>query len=173
MSRAQMDVNCLVRETRDILLSELYRAQVTADLDLATALPLVDADRVQIQQVLTNLIHNAVDAIDADSSGSTRRIVVITRVVDATRVSIAVRDTGPGFSDHQRAFEAFHTTKQRGMGMGLAICRSIAEAHGGSITARNLPLHGACVELLLPVSATEKASGFPLPRPLARTRTCA
>jgi len=172
ISRAQVDVNSLLRETRDILLSELYRAQVTSDLDLATALPLVDADRVQIQQVLTNLIHNAIDAIGDDTSKSTRRIILITRVVDATHVSIAVRDTGPGFSDHQRAFEAFHTTKERGMGMGLAICRTIAEAHCGTITARNLQPCGACVELLLPVAATEDASSFLQPRPQAHTRDC-
>jgi PAS domain S-box-containing protein len=160
LSRAHMNVNCLLREARDLLLVELSRAQVTVDLDLASALPSVNADRIQIQQVLTNFIRNAIDAIEGDTRNSFRGITLITRAVDATCVSLAVRDTGPGFADHHRAFEAFYTTKERGMGMGLPICRTIAEAHGGSITVRNIQPHGACVELLLPVAAMEDAPSF-------------
>jgi PAS domain S-box-containing protein len=168
LSRAQLDVNFLLRETRDLLHNELSRAQVTVNLDLASALPQVSADRVQIQQVLTNLIRNAIDAIGGDTSNPFRSITLITRIIDATRVSLAVRDTGPGFTDHQRAFEALYTTKDRGMGMGLAICRTIAEAHGGSISARNLQPHGACVELLLPAAATQDKSSVPYREPAFR-----
>jgi C4-dicarboxylate-specific signal transduction histidine kinase len=157
LSRIQLDANVVLRETREIVRSELSAAQVAVDFDLATALPPVNADRVQVQQVLTNLVRNAIDAIKMGTR-SVRHITLSTRAMDASRVSFAVEDTGAGFADHQRAFEAFYTTKEHGMGMGLAICRTIAEAHGGCIVARNLLPYGACVELLLPAAGTKDVS---------------
>ena len=148
VSRMSMDLNALVGQTGEVLRAECLYRHATLCLGL-THIPLIQCDHVQIQQVLTNLIRNALDAL-AQSTDLERTVTVTTEIADADHVRLTVDDTGPGFSDHQRAFEAFYTTKDSGMGMGLAICRSIVEAHGGSITARNLYPHGAHVELLLP-----------------------
>jgi PAS domain S-box-containing protein len=149
--RAELDLNVVVRETQALVLSECTRARVRMELDLAPELPHVNADRVQIQQVLINLVGNAIDAMKAGTQQH-RRIVLRTRLgAGEEDAYIEVTDTGPGLADGQRAFEAFYTTKEHGMGMGLAICRRIAETHGGRIVARNLKPHGASLALFLPV----------------------
>lgn len=147
-SLTQLDLNTVVRETRELLRGECARAQVTMSTELKALSPMVMGDLVQLQQVLTNLVRNAIDAIKMRAS-TARSITLSTEFVNSTHVRLTVADTGPGFSDDQRAFEPFYTTKTTGMGMGLAICRSIVEAHGGTIRARNLLPQGACVELSL------------------------
>jgi C4-dicarboxylate-specific signal transduction histidine kinase len=149
-----LDLNAIVRETRELLHGECARSQVTMSIDLKALSPMVSGDHVQLQQVLTNLVRNAIDAMKM-SAATVRTITLSTEFVDSTHVRLAVCDTGPGFADDQRAFEPFYTTKATGMGMGLAICRSIVDAHGGTIGARNLHPNGACVELSL-VRATAK-----------------
>jgi len=166
LSRTQLDLNAVVRETRELMRSECARPQVTVSLELSDALPTIMCDRVQIQQVLTNLIRNAIDAMRT-STATVRNMTMSTGMVDSTHVYLAVSDTGPGFSDDQRAFEAFYTTKESGMGIGLAICRSIVEAHGGTIVARNLQPLGARVELILPLTATNDALAFNIPQEVA------
>jgi signal transduction histidine kinase len=165
--RSELDLNLVVREIHELVLSECARARVRVELDLAPDVPHVNADRVQIQQVLINLVRNAVDAMKVGTQED-RSIVLRSRFAANDVVAcIEVTDTGPGFADDQRAFEAFYTTKEHGMGMGLAICRSIAEAHGGKIVARNLQPHGASLALLLPVvsvcDAEEKCDGLGAP----------
>jgi PAS domain S-box-containing protein len=156
LSRTQLDLNAVVRETRELMRSECARAHVSVSLDLCGTLPTILCDRVQIQQVLTNLVRNAIEAM-RESTTVARNIVLGTGIADPTHVCLAVSDSGPGFPDNERAFEAFYTTKEHGMGMGLAICRSIVEAHGGTIAARNRQPHGARVELTLPLAATNHA----------------
>jgi C4-dicarboxylate-specific signal transduction histidine kinase len=151
LSCAPLDLNALVRETRELMHSECARAHVSVSLNLGDALPAILCDRVQIQQVLINLIRNAIEAIKTSTTVA-RSIVLGTGRADSAQVSLAVSDAGPGFSDEVRAFEAFYTTKACGMGMGLAICRSIVEAHGGAIAVRNLQPHGARVEVTLPTA---------------------
>ena len=153
-SFAELDLNCVVRETRELLRDECSRSRVSLSTELKALSPVVMGDRVQLQQVLMNLIRNAIDAMATDLCKA-RNITLSTDSVDSTHVSLAVSDTGPGFSDDQRVFEPFYTTKASGMGMGLAICRSIAEAHGGTLGARNLRPRGACVELSLLRAAAE------------------
>jgi C4-dicarboxylate-specific signal transduction histidine kinase len=154
LSRASIDLNALVRETRELMRSECVRAHVSVSLNLPDALPAILCDRVQVQQVLTNLIRNAIEAMKTSTTVA-RSIALSTAIVDTGQVCFAVSDSGPGFADDARAFEAFYTTKEHGMGMGLAICRSIVEAHGGTIVARNLPPHGARVEVLLPLAGAQ------------------
>lgn len=122
---------------------------VVIDLDLAPELPPVRGDRVQLQQVLLNLVLNGMEAIGSDREG--RRIVLQTRQAEGV-VRIAVRDQGPGIPGDKlsRIFETFYTTKTDGMGMGLAISRSIVEAHGGRIWAENNPNRGATFSFTLP-----------------------
>jgi len=166
LSRSLLDLNAIVGETRELMRSECALAQVTVSQELSDALPTIMCDRVQIQQVLTNLIRNAIDAMKMGTT-TVRNITISTGIVDSTRVCLAVSDTGPGFSDDERAFEAFYTTKESGMGIGLAICRSIVEAHGGTIVGRNLHPHGARVELILPLAATSEAAAFTRPEQVA------
>jgi C4-dicarboxylate-specific signal transduction histidine kinase len=147
-SLAQLDLNAVVREARELLRGECARSQVTMSMELKALSPMVMGDHVQLQQVLTNLVRNSIDAMKMDTPVF-RNITLSTEFVDSTHVRLAVGDTGPGLSDDQRIFEPFYTTKATGMGMGLAICRSIVEAHGGTIRARNLLPRGACVELSL------------------------
>jgi signal transduction histidine kinase len=103
-------------------------------LNLADAVPVVYGDRVQIEQVIFNLLQNAIEAVVARSDGP--RTVQIETAGRNEMVCTVVRDTGVGLPDPDRLFERFYTTKPDGMGLGLAISRSIAEAHGGKLSAR-------------------------------------
>jgi signal transduction histidine kinase len=121
--------------------------------DLHPDLPHVEADRTQIQQVILNLIMNAVEAMAPLTNGD-RLLVVRSDLVDARNVIIKIEDSGPGFnpSDKERIFEAFYTTKSEGMGMGLFICRSIVEAHGGRLWASPGAHCGSVLHVVLPSS---------------------
>jgi len=137
--REAAEVNQLIREVAELLAFEARQAQVTLTLDLAEPLPRVLADRIQIQQVLLNLMRNAVEAMSGSDTAASERVVTVTtapRRCDC--VCVSVLDRGPGCDDRTLAhlFDAFFTTKAGGMGMGLAISRSIIEAHGGEMSAR-------------------------------------
>jgi C4-dicarboxylate-specific signal transduction histidine kinase len=145
-----LDVNEVVRDTIELTRSMLTMRHVTAVTQLGVDLPPVSGDRVQLQQLLLNLIVNACDAV-ADLSDD-RRVVTIRTSAETGGVQLCVTDRGPGVSPEaaDKLFEPFWSTKPRGMGMGLAVCRSIAEAHRGSLTASNLPEGGADFCLRLP-----------------------
>ena len=119
---------------------------------LADDLPLVLADRVQLQQVIMNLIINAIEAMAASSDGR-RELTIVSGIDNTSGVSVEVQDTGPGLDPEEldRLFQSFYTTKPDGIGMGLAISRSIAEAHGGRLSAAPNKPHGAVFRLTLPV----------------------
>jgi signal transduction histidine kinase len=114
-------------------------------------LPPVQGDRVQLQQVLLNLVLNAVEAMDAVKAEA-RELSISTERTRTKGVLVVVRDSGPGIDPEnlERVFEAFYTTKSSGVGMGLAICRSIVEAHGGRLWAEANELRGAVFRLTLP-----------------------
>lgn len=145
-------LNGLIEEAMLFLAHELQGQGVTLTLSLAKDLPPVLADRIQLQQVIVNLAVNAVQAMM--SCPGDRRLTVRT-LVDEGRVCIAVEDNGPGIpeDDLHRLFESFFTTKDAGMGMGLPISRSIVEALGGVIGARNCEADGACFLVSLPVAS--------------------
>ncbi|RZT39504.1 PAS domain-containing sensor histidine kinase [Cupriavidus agavae] len=133
---APVAVNTLVRESLSLLARECATHQVQPDVQLSDEEWIVPGDPVQLQQVLVNLLVNAMQAMD-DAGSNPRVLRVGTARADASHVRIVVSDTGPGFAggDAERIFRAFHTTKKDGVGMGLSICRSIVEAHGGQIWA--------------------------------------
>jgi signal transduction histidine kinase len=137
MHMAPLDLNTLIRETLDLLRAELLIRNVTPIADLAPSLPLVDGETVQLQQVVLNLVLNAADAMRG-TQVEDRRLVIRTEASDA-ELRMLVIDHGPGIAVEHLAsvFDAFWTTKPEGMGIGLAICRSIVTAHQGHIAAAN------------------------------------
>src|SRR6202022_749292 len=134
--RDRLDINEAVREVIALTQVEVQRNGVSLQTRLADGLPVVTADRVQLQQGMTNLIVNPVEAIRGISDRP-RELAIISGEGDADDVFIEVQDTGPGLdpANLDRLFQSFYTTKPDGMGMGLAISRSIVEAHGGRLSA--------------------------------------
>jgi signal transduction histidine kinase len=150
----QVDLARLVSETVELVASKAQLAGVQLWLDAAPDLRPVRGDRVQLQQVILNVILNAIEATASNSQGARVVRVWVSRVDDG-RVRVAVRDAGPGIPAEQLAqvFEPFFTTKTEGMGIGLALTRSIVEAHGGRIDAENNPWGGARVSFTIPTAA--------------------
>lgn len=148
---APLDVNELVRETLELTRTNLLTRHVTATLQLAPDLPRIDGDRVQLQQLLLNLIVNAADAMEATPVAE--RQVSISTALAGPQIQLCVADRGPGISagEMDNVFDPFWSTKAGGMGIGLAICRTIASAHRGRLVSSNAPGGGAifCVELPL------------------------
>jgi signal transduction histidine kinase len=128
---------------------------------LSEDLPLILGDRVQLQQVILNLIINAVEAMNGVGEGS-RELVIGTAKDASGKVLVAVRDSGPGLNPEssERLFDSFYTTKPSGTGMGLAICRSIVEAHGGHIWATPNAGPGITVQFTLPINDQATAPGM-------------
>jgi len=152
-----LHINQVVREMIVLSHTEAVLRNVTVELDLGSDLPQVRGDRVQLLQVLLNLVVNGMEAMGAQADG--RRIEIRTaRGVEAVRV--AVRDEGPGIPPDKlkEIFETFYTTKPTGIGMGLAISRSIVEAHGGHLWAENNPDRGATFWFTLPVCPPDPSS---------------
>ena len=131
---------------------EMSRHGIALDTQLAQGLPLVQADRVQLQQVMLNLIVNAVEAM-REVADRPRELTIVSGRQDAQEVLIAVRDSGIGVdpASCDKLFDAFYTTKADGIGMGLSISRSIIEAHGGRLWATANLVHGAVFQFSLPV----------------------
>jgi len=149
----RLDVNSVVRDVEPLVRAELRRHAVTSTLDLASELPLVLGDRVQLQQVLLNLVINGIEAMALDTHGP-RELVIRSRP-HGNKVEVTVADTGIGIGQHDvdRLCTAFFTTKPGGMGMGLSICRSIVvDAHGGQLWAMPNEPHGAIFRFTLPVA---------------------
>jgi signal transduction histidine kinase len=130
---------------------DLAEKRVMVTTDFAVGLPSIMCDRIQIQQVIVNLIINSMQAMNS-SSGHERSVHLRTYVDDAGRVAFSIRDTGPGVDAAHMdvVFTGFFTTKSDGMGMGLTICQSIIAAHGGEIGVSNMPDGGACFHFAIP-----------------------
>jgi PAS domain S-box-containing protein len=147
-----LDVNDIVREITTLVQRELISHQVSLRMELASFLPMVLGDRVQLQQVFINLVMNGIEAMQSVTDRS--RELVIRSGHETGQVIVSVTDCGVGISaeNADRLFTAFFTTKSSGMGMGLSICRSIMDAHGGRLLAKANPPHGATFQFSLPVS---------------------
>ena len=146
----RLDINDVVEESLRLMRSDLLNREVWVDTDLAAALPAVNGDRNQLQQVLLNLMMNGFDAMDAVPTD--RRLRITTQGTAQGGVEFSVADRGSGIppADLERIFEPFVTAKAQGMGLGLAICRSIVEAHGGRLWATNNADIGATLHCELP-----------------------
>jgi C4-dicarboxylate-specific signal transduction histidine kinase len=146
-----LEINGAIREVVELTHGEVVKSCVAIRTELADDLPLIEGDRIQLQQVILNLILNAIEAmsgIDED----TRELEITTGREASGGVLIVVRDSGPGLDPKRvdRLFEAFYTTKLGGLGLGLSICRSIIEAHGGRLWASANEPRGAIFQFTLP-----------------------
>jgi C4-dicarboxylate-specific signal transduction histidine kinase len=150
-----LTIGTLVDDTVALLRRDLQANDVAIKLDVAEDLPSVRGDRVQIQQVLMNLMLNAEQAM-ADTRAGQRELCVEAQAENGV-VRVAVRDCGTGIeSDPESLFAPFFTTKSSGLGMGLSICRSIVERHGGTLVATNNAGHGATFQFALPAAEAER-----------------
>jgi PAS domain S-box-containing protein len=149
--KARLDMNDVIRDVVPLIGTEMRSHEVSLRIDLAPALPPVLADRVQLQQVLINLVMNGIEAM-ASVDGRSRELVIRSQPGDDDHVVVAVQDAGVGIDAQKtdQLFSAFYTTKPDGMGMGLSISRSIIGAHGGRLWATPKPDHGATFHFALP-----------------------
>jgi signal transduction histidine kinase len=149
--RSSVDLNKLVEDTLASLAGPVRQAKVPVALDLAPNLPLLQADRIQLGQVLLNLVRNALEAM-AEVPSAQRQLTVRTRRAD-TEAEVSVSDTGPGISvgTIEKLFQPYHTTKAHGMGLGLALCRSILQAHQGRLWVKPNTPRGASFFFALPL----------------------
>jgi signal transduction histidine kinase len=153
--KEHFDLNAAINEVIALARSAITRNGVSVQTRLADGLFPIQGDRVQLQQVVLNLILNAVEAMGSVETGA--RELLISTERDHTGVLVALRDSGPGIDPThlERVFEAFYTTKSSGVGMGLSICRSIIDAHGGRLWAEaNVP-RGAVFQFTLPCGERE------------------
>jgi C4-dicarboxylate-specific signal transduction histidine kinase len=153
-----VDINEAVRELVELTRGEAAKNGVSVLTAFGESLPLVLGDRVQLQQVMLNLIVNALEAMSTTSTGP-RELLISTTADSSNSVAIAMQDSGPGLcpAEVNRVFDPFYTTKENGLGMGLAICRSIVEAHGGRLWTSASAPRGAVFQLVLPSGEVEHA----------------
>jgi two-component system sensor kinase FixL len=158
VEQVPVDVAAVLEGVARRFREEAVARAIRLTVEVGPALPPVLGDRVQIEQVAMNLVLNAFEALHAEC-GRARIVAIRARPADGGGVDVSVRDSGPGLGDEAmaHAFDPFYTTKQTGLGMGLAICRSIVEAHGGRLLARNNPEGGATFELHVPAAGGRAA----------------
>ncbi|EKD55238.1 MAG: PAS/PAC sensor signal transduction histidine kinase [uncultured bacterium] len=145
-------MNSLIRETVSLIRNDLNRSKTKIEFNLDKELQIISADRIQLQQVMLNLIQNGIEAMHIIDPRQ-RRIQIQTKTMNANSIEVTISDTGPGFTKDMvhKVFEPFFTTKANGCGMGLAICRSIIEAHGGQFTINPNTSHHSWIRFVLPV----------------------
>jgi C4-dicarboxylate-specific signal transduction histidine kinase len=153
------DVNVpnILREVVRVVQEDPKKRDVPIACRFEESLPMVPADQIQIQQVFINLIVNAIEALEGRQAAP---LVVLRAGTDSNGMLIQVIDNGPGVDDPDRIFDAFITTKEKGMGIGLAVSRSIVEAHGGRLWAENNKTGGATFNVALPLSHASPTAAY-------------
>jgi two-component system sensor kinase FixL len=151
VSKASHDLNQIIKNTLLLFEYELNKSGIILEFSPEEELQELYVDEIQIQQILVNLVKNSLDAI-SEARQTDGRIEIIVKIV-GKEVQVAVRDNGPGVAAElrRRLFESFFTTKTKGVGLGLSICKNIAAAHGGSLSYRTPARGGSCFTLRLPL----------------------
>jgi len=149
VEKIMLNLNDVIGEVLRLLAGEFAKRQISVEKRLETELPSVPGDRVQLQQLISNLLVNGIEAMDSVGDRP-RKISICSRMSDADTILVEIADSGVGLENPEKAFEAFVTTKENGMGMGLAICRSIIEAHQGRLWAAAKTGPGATLCFTLP-----------------------
>jgi two-component system sensor kinase FixL len=159
VQKAPLDINWIIREVTLLARTRLQVNHVALATSLTARLPAVSGDRVELQQVLLNLVANAIDAMEAIEP-ALRRVEIVSSLSADGMVVVAVSDCGVGLEgvDMQRLFLGSYTTKADGTGVGLSISRSIVEAHGGRLWAEQNPGHGATFYFTIPAYSTLAAA---------------
>ena len=157
LEHSPLDINGVVGEVAHLVRGDMANRHVPMSLELASGLPTVRGDRVQLQQVVLNVVLNGIEAM-REASGRDPALAIRTFAAGAQSVTVAIEDSGPGIdlSDVERIFEPLYTTKREGLGMGLAIARTIIQAHGGQLRASNNAAGGATFEFTLPAAANPR-----------------
>ncbi len=156
LSEERVAIDDAILEVVALTHGEAVKNNVSVRTQLAEGLPIIEGDRVRLQQVILNLIVNAIEAMTGQNEAP-RELLICTEKAEPHGVLVAVRDTGPGLAPEtrERLFEAFYTTKADGMGMGLSICRSIIDAHGGRLCASANEPRGAVFQFTVPAYADD------------------
>jgi signal transduction histidine kinase len=174
--KSVLNANELIKDILVLVRPQLEREQIELRIDLSPDLPSISGDSVQLQQVVLNLVLNTIQAMD-NQEGGLKELVVTSCREPANEIIISIRDSGVGIDANQfeHLFQPFFTTKPAGTGMGLAICRSIVESHGGRIWFKPYVNHGATFQFCLPtITADEEkdalcllSSLIPQPKPVS------
>jgi C4-dicarboxylate-specific signal transduction histidine kinase len=148
----RVEINGAIRDALELTHGEVAKSRVSVLTQFAEPSPTVQADRVLLQQVILNLIINAIEAMSSMREGS-RELLICTEKAEPNSALVAIRDSGPGLAPESidRLFEAFYTTKVHGIGIGLSVCRNLVEAHGGQIWAGANEPRGAVFQFTLPL----------------------
>ena len=154
-----LDINEVIQEVLRLVREQARRRNVKIHTSLETSLPRVFADRVQVQQLVMNLVVNAIEAMSLEAL-EFRVLTATSRRGNDSNIEITLEDLGCGLPDETKIFEPFYTTKAQGMGMGLAICKTVAEQHGGTLSARLNPARGTTFTFTLPVGETFTSEPF-------------
>jgi signal transduction histidine kinase len=147
-----LDINALIKDTVSLIMTYISGRNKVIKFELDSNLPLIQGDRIQLQQVLLNLISNSLEAMDESSDSC--ELLIRTSCQDANTIMVQVKDSGCGIPTEniKNIFVHFFTSKPDGLGMGLCISRSIVEAHGGCLDAKNNPDHGATFYFTIPIN---------------------
>ena len=150
--KERVDVNAAISEIIALTHTEAAKNGISIQTSFAEGLCSIQGDRVQLQQVVLNLVLNAIEAMSADNNAGLGELLISTEQSQDAGVLVAVRDSGPGidFDDVEVVFRPFHTTKPSSMGIGLSICRSIIDAHGGRLWMEANEPRGAVFKFALP-----------------------
>ena len=132
LEKVDLDINDVVTEVLRLIGKEAVQKRIAIETDLEKRLPSVPGDRVQLQQVIFNLLLNGIEAME-NVTDRPKKLFICSKLQNSDAIVVEIRDYGTGLADSEKVYEAFYTTKEKGMGMGLSICRSIVEAHGGRL----------------------------------------
>ena len=154
--RIATDINHLIRQTSEIAFIDTRKLNIKVHYNLAQELPLVTIDPIQIEQVIVNLLRNSLDALTINPE-SNRNLSIQTGISNDQKIKVDISDNGPGIEidDIEKLFQPFYSNKPDNMGMGLAISRSIVEAHEGRLSATNNPEGGATFTFTLPIEQSD------------------